>query len=320
VLSPTATLVPIPGQRLDPPLKDPPALVQRLADGRPPVRMAWRAIRRFSVANAPLLASGTAYSLLIALLALLAVAYGLIATFGADALAVRLTDALQNALPGLVGDEGIDPDQLRQVGRATSFVGLLLLVFSASRAMTSASSAIHLIYGAPPDPRNVVLARARLIGFMLLLAPLFALSFAAGSTATPVLDLVVSQLGLADAVSVPLVTTIGVAFGFVLDVLLVYLVLSVLGGIRPSRRSRLVGALVGGALFTIIKLVAGLIVSWSVQTPQYGAFAVPVTVLLVLSLMTTAVYLGAAVTAAVAEVHHGPDVDLATAERGVVAA
>ena len=47
----------------------------------------------------------------------------------------------------------------------------------------------------------------------------------------------------------------------------------------------------------------GLIVAWSIAKPQYGAFALPITTLLVLYLLTTVTYGSAALAAGLAEKH-----------------
>ena len=81
-----ATPPPIAGRGLDPPPRAVPVIARRL-EGYRIGRIGYRAIRRYSYARAGLLASGTAYYLFLALLSLLAFAYGLIAVLGADALA-----------------------------------------------------------------------------------------------------------------------------------------------------------------------------------------------------------------------------------------
>jgi uncharacterized BrkB/YihY/UPF0761 family membrane protein len=58
---------------------------------------------------------------------------------------------------------------------------------------------------------------------------------------------------------------------------------------------------VGAIGIEILKSVMSSIVSWSVSKPQYGAFAVPITVLLVLYLLTLVTYVAASLTAGVAE-------------------
>lgn len=97
-------------------------------------------------AHVGLLSSGTAYYLF----SLLAVAYGVMAFVGADRLAEILADALGDALPGQVGDDGIGPDQLRSTGTTAGIVGLTFLLYSGLGAVGGASSSMHLIFGGRP--------------------------------------------------------------------------------------------------------------------------------------------------------------------------
>lgn len=289
---------PIRGTRIDPPPNEqPPAVVGTLEQRVAAVGTGYRAFQRFSGSNASLLAAGTTYYLFLSLFALLAFAYGLAAILGADAISAFVTESLGEALPGLVGEGGIDPDQLRSIGRTSSVLGLALLLYSGSAAMVAASNALHIIYGAPPDPRNLVRARARLVGWLLVVAPLIAVSFAipgaVASFAAPLRELLGAGTGTLAVVGAGLV-------GLLVDVGIVYLLLGILGGIRPAARPRAVGAAVGALLIAAIKLVLAFVVSWSVSKPQYGAFAVPITVLLVFYLLTLALYAGASLTGAVA--------------------
>jgi uncharacterized BrkB/YihY/UPF0761 family membrane protein len=263
--------------------------------------IGYRILNRYTRADVGLLAVGTAYYLFLALFALLAFAYGLVATIGADAIAATLTDALEEALPGLVGSEGIDPDTLRRTGQTASVVGLAVLLVSGSGAIVAASTSVHRIYGAPPDPRLFLLARARLVGWLLVVGPLVLLSFAATSLSSALLDPVLAAVGLDPIASRGLVLSGSVALGFVIDVLVLWLLLGVLGGIRPDRRPRLLGAATGAVLVGVIKLALTAIVGWAVARPQYGAFAAPIAALLVLSLLANALYVAAAVVAGVTD-------------------
>lgn len=296
----TSAPPPIPGTRIDPPDTGDPAFVERLQQRSTAATVGYRAYERFSAARGGLLAAGTTYYLFLSLFALLAFAYGIVALVGADTIARVLTDALQEALPGLVGEEGIDPDRLRAVGQATSIIGLLVLLLSGSGAMVAASASLHLVYGAPPDPRSLVAKRARLLGWLALLGPLVVLSFAGPSAAASLTAQVQDWLGISAGAAVATAVA-AFAVGFLLDLLIVYLLLGVLGGIRPARRPRLVGAAVAALLIGVVKYLLSFIIGWSVDRPQYGAFAVPITVLFVLFLLTIVVYASASLTAALAE-------------------
>lgn len=145
---------PIVGTPIDPPAEVPDFAekLDRTAVGG----IGYRALRRYSHANVALLTSGTAYYPFLSLLSLLALTYGVIAILGADQLAEKLTDILGDALPNLVGSNGIDPQELRSTGRTAGVVGLVLLLYSTLSAVRGASSSMHVIFGAPPDPRTFV--------------------------------------------------------------------------------------------------------------------------------------------------------------------
>ena len=175
--APASVLTPVPGETLDHAPKKKPKSVAKLEGKSPWVTAGWHALERFKAAKATLIAGGTAYYAFLAMFSLLALAYGVAALVSADSIATWLTDALEEALPGLVGDDGIDPEALQRIGRATSIVGLLVLLYSGSAVMVAASDSLHHIYGAPPDGRNFLRRRLHLIGWLAVIGPLIAISF-----------------------------------------------------------------------------------------------------------------------------------------------
>ncbi len=290
---------PIPGKPIDPPPKELPNVVGTIDERSRVAGIAYRAFNRFSFANASLLAAGTTYYLFITMFALLAFGYGAAAALGSDQLIASLSDALEQALPGLVGTGGIDPDQLRAIGQGTSLAGLLLLLYSGSGAMVAASNSLHLIYGAPPDPRSFVAARVRLLGWLLIIAPLILLSFAIPNVIASVARSVdgFASTGIPTAVW----TVGGIVVTLIIDFAVVYLLLGVLGGIRPEHRARIAGATVGAIGISVLKSLLAVIISWSIAKPEYGAFAAPIAVLLILYLLTITLYASASITAGVAD-------------------
>ncbi len=290
---------PIPGESVDPHPKDLPKVVGSIDQRSRIAGIAYRAFNRFSFANASLLAAGTTYYLFITMFALLAFGYGAAAALGSDQLTASLSDALERALPGLVGTGGIDPEQLRAVGRGTSLVGLLLLLYSGGGAMAAASKSLHLIYGARPDSRAFVTARARLLGWLLVIAPFILLSFAIPNVIASVARSVdgFAPTGIPTAVW----SVGGLLVTLLIDFAIVYLLLGVLGGIRPEHRARIVGAVVGAIGISVLKSLLAVIISWSIAKPEYGAFAAPIAVLLILYLLTLMLYASASVTAGVAD-------------------
>jgi membrane protein len=296
---------PIPGASIDPPAKDRARTLRRI-EARPgaaaeALGIGYRALVRFTGARGFLLAAGTSYYLFLALFSLIAFAYGLVAIVGADDLARYLTEAITEAFPGLLGEEGLDPAQLRSVGQTASVVGLLVLLYAGSGAMVGASGSLRQIYGAPPDPRGFILARVRLLGWLLAIGPLIVLSYVAStviaSSAAPVLD----AIGLESSGTRVVVIALSIALTLMIDWSIVYVLLGVLGGIRPPRGPRAIGAGVGAVAIEVLKYLMAFLVALSLEKPQYGALAVPIGVLFVLYLQTTALYASAALTAGIAE-------------------
>jgi membrane protein len=290
----------IPGKRTDPPLKDLPAIIETIHEKSVTAGIAYRAFSRFSFAKATLLAAGTTYYLFLAMFAMLAFVFGVAAAFGTDEFTAYVTDALREALPGLIGEDGIDPAQLRAVGRSSSIVGLIILLYAGGGAMAAASGSMHVIYGAPPDPRNFLFERARLLGLLVLIAPLILVSFAIPNVVASV-TLNATSLVTVSTVPPVLVNAGVLLVALVIDFAIIYLLLGVLGGIRPERRARVIGALVGAAVVGVMKYFMGFIIAWSISKPQYGTFAVPITVLFVLYLLTLSLYASASLTAGIAD-------------------
>ncbi len=315
-------LLPIPGELVDPPVKELPERVRLLQSREGAVgtglTLGVRTSIRFTHSRATLLAAGTTYYLFLALFSVLTLAYGLTAALGADQLSAYITEALSQAFPGLLGGTGIDPEQLRSVGQTTSIVSAVGLLYGATGAVFAASRSIHAIYGAPNNPRNVVWVRVWAFGWFLVLAPLVLLSFVSASFTANLSGRLLEVLGLQWNGPRFLLGTVAVVLTFVLDFLVVYLVLGRLGGIRPARTPRLVGAAVGAVAIEVLKQAMALLVNLVVAKPQYGALAAPIGIMFVLYLQSTALYWVASLTAALAEAHHDQTEGQADPDRAFV--
>jgi membrane protein len=291
---------PIVGTSIDPPPREVPRYAERL-DRTAAGGIAYRTMARYAYAHVGLLVSGTAYYLFLSLLSLLAVAYGVFAIVGADQLAKLLTDALGDALPGLVGTESIDPDQLRSTGTTAGMVGLVFLLYSGLGAIGGASSSMHLIFGAAPDPRNFVKAKARHLLVLIAIAPLVVVSFGSASLASSLIGPVLEAIGWDPAPDRTALIGLGLAVGFVVDLSILWILLGRLGGIRPHRPPRLIASLVGAVAVGAIKQLLEEIVAWSLDKPQYGAFAAPLAILFILALLTTVLYASAALAGGISD-------------------
>ncbi len=290
----------IPGTLIDPPQKHRGTLVRKLDDTVAASGVAYRAFHRFTKARATVLAAGTTFYVFLSLFAVVVFAYGLAATLGAERIAETVTEYLGEAFPGLIGDDGIDPEQLESTGQATSTIGLVILLYSGSGAVAAMASSMHMLYGAPQDPRNFVWNRARYLLWLLLIGPLIVLSYVPSTFITAFLDPLIERFALEGTGVRTVVVALSLLLTFALNFLIVMLLLRNFGGIRPSRRALTVGAAAGALVFEILKYAVHLVIQNSLDNPTYGAFAIPIAVLLVLYLQTITLYGSASLTAAVA--------------------
>lgn len=297
----TAAPPPIPGRRIEPLPKPTEGTLLTIEDRSVAAGVGFRAITRFTHARGTLLAAGTTYYLFLSLFAVIAVSFGIAALVGADALSDLLNETLSNAFPGLTGDQGINAEQLKSFGQTSSIVGLLILMYSGTGSVAAATNSLHQIYGTAQDGRNFVLVRIRMAGWLFVLAPLMLLSFAPGFVLALSTQQVQNWLGTSFSVAPAVVWVVANAIATALSFTVIYLMFNHLGGIRPARRPVVVGALVGAVGVEVLKAFSSQIVSWSLGKPQYGAFAVPITILLMLYLLTLVTYGSATLTAALAE-------------------
>ena len=301
----TTTPPPIHGEPIDPPPKPTPKVVRRFEQRGDAigalVGAGYRSYLRFSHANATLLAAGTTYYMFLAMFSIIAFGYGVTAWLGADQIAQYLTEAIGEAFPGLLGDEGIDPATLRSVGQTAGIIGLLGLLYGGGGAVVAASKSLHLLYGAPKNARNFVVARIIALLWLLAIGPMILVSFVASSFTSDLSDRLFEALSISWEGPGFVLSAAAVGLALVLNFAIIYLLLGNLGGIRPPRRARVIGAGVGAVITELLKSVMTLLVGFTIDQPEYGALAAPIGILFVLFLLTMALYSSAALTAGVTD-------------------
>jgi uncharacterized BrkB/YihY/UPF0761 family membrane protein len=291
---PTArTLTPIAGRNLDPPDTDPP-LVEAGVDRYPVAAWGWRWWERFRDGRGSLSAKGIAFYSFFGLLSALALAFAIASRI--PEYERLLTEVLNEALPGLIGPDGIDPDQLRTVGNTVGVVGSLLLLYSAVSVVRAIDDGVRLIYGVQYDPRAFAWKYLRLLGYFLMLAPLLAGSYVGSSAVAGLFRPVLAGVGLAGPVVDGLVVIAGLAVAIGLNTLVIALVIGRLGGVAPERW-RWTAALLGGMALEVIKVGTTYFVAFTVSNPRYLSFGAPVAMLLLFFAMAGVMLVAAAFVA-----------------------
>lgn len=295
---------PIPGTTIDPPAK-PQADKVRAVERRSRLgAVLYLAILRFGGSHSTLLAGGSTYYLFLGILSAIFLAFGLVARFSTQRLSSLLEAGLgqlREVFPDFVGSQGIDPAALQAWGQGASLISLLVLLYSGTGTINAMSGGLHIVYGAPMDPRNFFLKKLRQVGWLLLLLPLGVLAFLPTVVIGAFGEEVRDWLNVQDPALTPaIIGAAGVVLAISMNYFFFRLVLSRLGGIRPDLTSLRWGALVGAILFEIMRFAMVYIAQWALARPQYGAFALPVAILFVIYLQWLLFFFIASLTAAMA--------------------
>ncbi|WP_242496238.1 YhjD/YihY/BrkB family envelope integrity protein [Xylanimonas protaetiae] len=259
--------------------------VERWKDSRLGRTLAWYGAR-----NGPLLCGGIAYSALFSLFAGLTIGWSVFsASLGRNAgLRDAVLDQVDTWVPGLVGDgpkDMISPDKLVLPSALTwaTVVAAVVLLVSALGVMGALRSSVRAMFDLPAAGQNPVLARVwQLAGFALLGVGVVA-SAGASVAAGAVGQVVESWLGGSQAVAWA-VRLGGAAVGVALDAVVVVMIITVVGGARPTRRDLVLGSLAAGVVAGALRWLGTTIVVGSAGANRLLApFAAIVTILVLVN-------------------------------------
>ncbi|CAL9444107.1 MULTISPECIES: YihY/virulence factor BrkB family protein [Streptomyces] len=257
---------------------------------------AWRSFERLDRVHWTRLAAAMTFRSFVALFPLLTVA----AAIGAATLGKERQDTLQNTITDQV--PGIS-DQL-DVGELAANAGTVGLIAGAALVFTGISWAgsmrecLRAVWELPDDEENPLLRKGKDAGILVGLGGAVLVTLAASAVATALVGRISDAAGLEKGGwggVILQIAAFAVAAGT--DFLLLLYVLTLLPGVEPSRRRLTVAALTGAVGFELLKLLLSGYIQGVAAKSMYGAFGVPVALLLWINLTTKLVLFCAAWTA-----------------------
>jgi membrane protein len=254
----------------------------------------WRWWERFRDGRGTLSAKGIAFYSFFGVLSGLAIAFSVAAALPQTE--QLLIDVLNEALPGIVGSEGLDPEQLRSFGATVGAIGSLVLLYSALSIVRAVDDGVRLVFGVQYEPRNFIVKTLRFLAYLLALTPLVALSYVASSATAGVFSSVLATVGLSGPGISAAVVAAGLVVGVGLNTVVIVIVISRLGGVRPDRW-RWRAAALGGVALEVVKVGATYFVAATVSNPRYLSFGAPVAMLLLFYAMAVVLLAAAAFVA-----------------------
>jgi membrane protein len=244
-----------------------------------------RVLLYYSSANGSLLASGLAFQAIFAVFAAVWVGFsvvGLVVAGNRD-LQEPLIHLLSNVVPGLIksgaGSSGaIDPKVLLNAGAFTlsGVIALVGVLVTALGWLSSARTAIRILFGLAQPATHFLLLRLRDLGVGIVLAIALivsaVLSVAGSAATTALLPLIgVSSHSFFGAALGRVVT---LAVMFALDAVTLGIFFSIMSGVRLPFRRLVGGAIVGAIGLGALKVVGGSLLGVSKHNPLLASFAV----------------------------------------------
>ena len=250
-----------------------------------------RAFLRYSERRGAMLADSVTYRTLFSVFA------GVLLGFSAAALFLAgnpqawqaLIDAVNNAVPGLVGEDGLIKVSAIEAPAGVTVAGVIAvigLVGAAIGAIGSLRNAMRTICDQTHDDVPFWLVMLRNLALAVGVGGALLASAVATMLGTAGLGIVAGWLGLAEGDPAVEWGSRFLALGvtFMLDAVAVAVLFRVLSGVRPAAKSLWIGALLGDVGLTVLQQLSGLFVGGATSNPLLATFASLIALLLWINL------------------------------------
>ncbi|MET8075104.1 YihY/virulence factor BrkB family protein [Streptomyces sp. NPDC005303] len=257
---------------------------------------AWRSYERLDRVKWTRLAAAMTFTSFVALFPLLTVA----AAIAAATLSTKQQDDLQNKIadqvPGI--SDQLNIDDLVQNAGTVGLIAAAALLFTGIGWAGSMRECLRAVWELPDEDENAILRKGKDLGILVGLGGAVLVTLAISTVASALVDRIGEELGLQEGSAGRVLLRIA-AFGIAVlaDFLLLLYVLTLLPGVEPRRRRLLVAALTGAVGFELLKLLLSGYMQGVATKSMYGAFGVPVALLLWINFTAKLVLFCAAWTA-----------------------
>ncbi|MFH8495628.1 YihY/virulence factor BrkB family protein [Streptomyces coeruleorubidus] len=268
---------------------------------------AWRSYERLDRVKWTRLAAAMTFTSFVALFPLLTVS----ATIAAATLSTEQQDKLQDKIAEQV--PGIS-DQLDIAGLVDNAgtIGLIagaLLLFTGISWAGSMRECLRAVWELSDEEENPVLRYAKDAGVLIGLGGALLVTIAASAVASAMVGWITRELGIDEGGWSGVLLHIAAFLVAVLaDFLLLLYVLTLLPGVEPTRHRLVVAALTGAVGFELLKLLLSGYLQGVAAKSMYGAFGVPVALLLWINFTSKLVLFCASWTATQSKEDELPDV------------
>ncbi|MGW3356074.1 YihY/virulence factor BrkB family protein [Streptomyces bungoensis] len=240
---------------------------------------AWRSYERLDRVKWTRLAAAMTFVSFVALFPLL--------TVGAAIAAATLSPAQQRSVEQKIGaqfpglSDQLDITTLVQNAGTVGVIAGAVLLFTGIGWVGQVRDCLRAVWELPDRQENPVLTKAKDAGILLGFGGALLVTLAASTLASAAVGRLSRALGLAEhGWGSALLQVAAFAVAVLADFLVLLYVLTLLPGVEPTRRRLLVAALTGAVGFELLKLLLSGYIQGVAAKSMYGAFGVPVALLL----------------------------------------
>ncbi len=260
----------------------------------------WRSYERLDRVKWSRLAAAMTFISFVALFPLLTVAAAVAAATLSTGRQHELEDKISEQVPGI--SEQLDIDGLVQNAGTIGVIAGAVLLFTGIGWVGSMRECLRAVWELPDDEGNPVLRKVKDTGVLVGLGGAVLVTIVASTVASAAVGWVARGVGIDEAGwGAVLLRLAAFAVAVLADFLLLLYVLTLLPGVEPTRRRLVVAALIGAAGFELLKLLLSSYMQDVAGKSMYGAFGVPVALLLWINFTSKLVLFCAAWTATPSE-------------------
>ncbi|MBI0296800.1 YihY/virulence factor BrkB family protein [Streptomyces sp. PRKS01-29] len=240
---------------------------------------AWRTYERLDHVHWTRLAAAITFTSFIAFFPLIAVGAAIGAATLTEAQMAQVQKKLAQQIPGISGQ--LDLGALVQNAGTIGVVAGALLLFTGISWVGSLRECLRAVWELEEDPGNPLVRKVKDAFVLVGLGGVALVSFAVSALAATAVGRVARLIGIPEnGVGGWLLRIAAFLIAVGADFLLLCYVLTWLPGVEPPRRTVAVAALIGAIGFELLKLLLSSYLKDVAAKSMYGAFGVPIALLL----------------------------------------
>ncbi|WP_340376700.1 YihY/virulence factor BrkB family protein [Streptomyces sp. SS7] len=257
---------------------------------------AWRSYERLDRVKWTRLAAAMTFISFVALFPLLTLAAAIAAATLSESQQQELQNKIADQVPGI--SDQLDIHDLVQNAGTVGLIAGALLLLTGIGWVGQMRDCLRAVWELPDQEENPVLSKGKDAGILVGLGGAVLVTLAISTVASALVGRIIDALGIDKAGWGGILLRIAAfTIAVLADFLLLLYVLTLLPGVEPTRRRLIVAALIGAVGFELLKLMLSGYLQNVAGKSMYGAFGVPIALLLWINLTSKLVLYSASWTA-----------------------